>query len=62
MYIGRSFEGVMAITNQRETIIAWDSVTGKALCPCIVWMDVRTESIVERFKENEKDLIKVSVD
>ena len=33
------------ITNQRETIVAWDKVTGKPLYNAIVWQDRRTHEI-----------------
>ncbi len=32
----------VGITNQRETIVAWDSSTGAAIGPTIVWQDRRT--------------------
>lgn len=32
----------IGITNQRETIVAWDRLTGRALAPAIVWQDRRT--------------------
>ncbi|MCB0878448.1 MAG: glycerol kinase GlpK [Thermoleophilia bacterium] len=32
----------VGITNQRETIVAWDSATGAAIPPTIVWQDRRT--------------------
>jgi len=32
----------MGITNQRETIVAWDKVTGKPVYNAIVWQDRRT--------------------
>jgi glycerol kinase len=32
----------IGITNQRETTIVWDWVTGKAIHPAIVWQDRRT--------------------
>lgn len=32
----------IGITNQRETIVAWDSKTGKNIYPAIVWQDIRT--------------------
>ena len=32
----------VGITNQRETIVAWDRLTGKPLAPAIVWQDRRT--------------------
>jgi glycerol kinase len=45
-------EGVAAlgITNQRETVVAWDRSTG-ALCPAIVWQDRRT---AQRCRELEE--------
>ncbi len=32
----------IGITNQRETTVLWDRLTGKALAPAIVWQDRRT--------------------
>jgi glycerol kinase len=32
----------IGITNQRETVVAWDKVTGQPLCNAIVWQDRRT--------------------
>jgi len=32
----------LGITNQRETTVLWDRVTGKAIGPAIVWQDRRT--------------------
>ncbi|MEX0930275.1 MAG: FGGY family carbohydrate kinase [Candidatus Paceibacterota bacterium] len=37
----------MGIANQRETIVAWDLVTGLALAPAIVWEDTRTKEWCE---------------
>ncbi|XP_060827050.1 glycerol kinase-like isoform X1 [Bombus pascuorum] len=37
----------VGITNQRETTIVWDSITGEPLYNAIVWMDMRTTSIVD---------------
>ena len=34
--------GAIGITNQRETVIVWDRVTGKPIHPAIVWQDRRT--------------------
>ena len=36
------------ITNQRETIVAWDKVTGKPLYNAIVWQDRRTQEICQK--------------
>lgn len=35
----------IGITNQRETIVVWDSETGRPLAPAIVWQDRRTSQI-----------------
>ncbi len=32
----------IGVTNQRETVIAWDAITNDPLAPAIVWQDVRT--------------------
>jgi glycerol kinase len=36
----------LGITNQRETTIVWDSVSGKPLYNAIVWADTRTSGLV----------------
>lgn len=45
----------MSITNQRETIIAWEKTTSRPLYLAIVWKDTRTEkecqSLVEKYGE-----------
>ncbi|KAF8819398.1 putative Glycerol kinase [Cardiosporidium cionae] len=38
----------IGITNQRETVVAWDKFTGKPLYNAIVWLDTRTSDIVQR--------------
>jgi glycerol kinase len=43
----REIEAI-GITNQRETVVAWDAITGQPLCNAIVWQDRRT---AERCKE-----------
>ena len=37
-----------AITNQRETLVAWDKTTGLPLYNAIVWIDARTNQICDR--------------
>ena len=41
----------IGITNQRETIVLWDKLTGKSLYNAIVWQDRRTESLCKDLKE-----------
>lgn len=40
----------IGIDNQGESCLAWDSETGEALSPVIVWQDARTQEMVERLK------------
>lgn len=49
---GHSISDIKAIgiTNQRETTLLWDSVTGKPLMNAIVWPDTRSHSIVRELK------------
>ncbi|TPP67053.1 Glycerol kinase [Fasciola gigantica] len=39
----------LGVTNQRETTIAWDRVTGQPLAPAIVWSDARTADLVKKY-------------
>lgn len=34
----------IGVTNQRETVVAWDRTTGQPLCRALVWQDRRTEN------------------
>lgn len=43
----------VGITNQRETVVAWDRQTGLPLYNAIVWQDTRTAEICERLAGNE---------
>lgn len=45
----------VGITNQRETTIVWDAVTGKPLYNAIVWKDIRTSSTVEQIVAKVQD-------
>lgn len=40
----------IGISNQRETTIVWDAVTGKPVCNAIVWQDRRTGEFCDRLK------------
>jgi len=41
----------LGITNQRETVVAWDRVTGEPLARAIVWQDRRTADFCEALRE-----------
>ncbi|MCI9008650.1 MAG: glycerol kinase GlpK [Lachnospiraceae bacterium] len=51
--IGASAEDIAAlgITNQRETTVVWDRVTGEPVCPAIVWQCRRTSEYCDTLKE-----------
>uniref|UniRef100_A0A3Q2D949 glycerol kinase n=1 Tax=Cyprinodon variegatus TaxID=28743 RepID=A0A3Q2D949_CYPVA len=38
----------VGVTNQRETTLVWDKETGEPLYNAIVWLDLRTQSTVEK--------------
>lgn len=40
----------VAISNQRETVVAWERKSGKAVAPAIVWQCRRSEAICERLR------------
>lgn len=42
---------VIGITNQRETLVAWRTTTGKPAHPAIVWQDRRSAGICENLRE-----------
>jgi len=41
----------IGITNQRETVVAWDATTGRAIGPTIVWQDRRTAARCQQLRE-----------
>ena len=45
----------IGITNQRETTIVWDKITGKPLYNAIVWQDRRTANFCDELKKNGHD-------
>jgi glycerol kinase len=40
----------LGITNQRETVVFWDRITGAALAPAIVWQDRRGAALCDRWR------------
>ena len=47
----------IGITNQRETVVAWDKQSGKALANAIVWQDTRTAEFLNALPESAKSQI-----
>lgn len=52
--IGAHFDDVAAfgITNQRETTVIWDRMTGKPIYNAIVWQCRRTSAMIEKMKQD----------
>lgn len=44
----------LGLTNQRETVVAWDSVTGTPLYNAIVWQCRRTHEVCQKLRNNKK--------
>lgn len=47
----------IGITNQRETVMLWDTKSGKAIHNAIVWQCRRTQDLCEKLKKNKKEKI-----
>jgi glycerol kinase len=47
---GAQLSGI-GITNQRETTVVWDRLTGEPLCNAIVWQDRRTAAYCDELKQ-----------
>ena len=41
----------LGITNQRETVVAWDRATGEPITPAIVWQDRRTAPLCAQLRD-----------
>lgn len=48
----------IGITNQRETVIVWDKVTGNPIYNAIVWQDRRTDAFCIELAKTHKEIIK----
>ncbi|XP_054576826.1 glycerol kinase isoform X4 [Eptesicus fuscus] len=41
----------IGVSNQRETTVVWDKITGEPLYNAVVWLDLRTQSTVENLSK-----------
>ena len=53
----REIAGI-GITNQRETVIAWDKITGKPLYNAIVWQCRRTAEYMSQLEKTKGEIIR----
>lgn len=49
----------IGITNQRETVIVWDRVTGEPISPAIVWQCRRTADFTKDLKEGNPQISEI---
>jgi glycerol kinase len=47
----------IGITNQRETTLVWDRLSGVPICNAIVWQDRRTAAMCDRLKARRLDRV-----
>ena len=52
---GAAMIAAIGITNQRETVVAWDKATGEPLTTAIVWQDRRTEPFCAELRQAGKE-------
>jgi glycerol kinase len=56
-YVSAKDVAAIGITNQRETTVVWDRVTGQAICNAIVWQCRRTAPMCEKLKKERFDRV-----
>jgi glycerol kinase len=53
--VGAERIAAIGITNQRETVVAWDRESGEPLARAIVWQDRRTADVCARLREEGRE-------
>ncbi len=48
------------LDHQGESVLAWDSQTGKPLSPIVVWQDKRSQEVLETLTEDEDEVKELS--
>jgi len=57
---GKNFSvAALGIANQRSTILLWDRMTGRPLCPAVSWQDLRADEWMRSWSEH-RDLIRAN--
>ena len=44
------------LDHQGESVLAWDAETGKPLSPIVVWQDKRSQSVLDRLADREREV------
>jgi glycerol kinase len=53
---GRQLDGI-GLTNQRETVVAWDAATGEPIHRALVWQDRRTAARCEELRAADREAL-----
>jgi glycerol kinase len=53
--LSRADVSAVGITNQRETVVVWDAVTGEPVANAIVWQDTRTDRVIRDLAADHAD-------
>jgi glycerol kinase len=48
------------LDHQGESVLAWDSESGKPLSPIVVWQDKRSQQVLDRLADREEEVQKLS--
>ncbi len=48
----------IALSNQRESVVAWDARSGRALGPLLSWQDARMADYVDQFDDDVRRLVR----
>ena len=48
------------LDHQGESVLAWDAGTGEPLSPIVVWQDKRSQEVLDRMGEHEKEIRSLS--
>ena len=48
------------LDHQGESVLAWDSKTGKPLGPIVVWQDKRSQDVLDELTDLEEEVQKLS--
>jgi glycerol kinase len=59
--INQASIAAVGVTNQRETTVVWNRVTGRPVCNAIVWQDTRTAGIIGELGGGDQDRYKARV-
>jgi glycerol kinase len=52
--------GACGLDHQGESVLAWDAESGKPLSPIVVWQDKRSQQVLDRMGDDEREIQELS--